>query len=84
MDPRGAAASAMLPSNRKRRFWHLYSAVCAFAFFTTFRLRLAAPALAAGDDEVPAAFTPKSTSFRCRFDRLGDPQVLSGLRTACR
>jgi hypothetical protein len=26
---------------------------------------------------LPAAFTPKSTSFRCRFDRLGDPQALS-------
>jgi hypothetical protein len=26
---------------------------------------------------LPAAFTPKSTSFRCRFDRLGDPQALN-------
>ncbi len=26
---------------------------------------------------MPAAFTPKSTSFRSRFDRLGDPQALS-------
>src|SRR5712692_10809315 len=26
---------------------------------------------------LPAAFTPKSTSFRYRFDRLGDPQALS-------
>ncbi len=24
---------------------------------------------------LPAAFTSKSTSFRCRFDRLGDPQA---------
>src|SRR6202035_3345788 len=26
---------------------------------------------------LPAAFSSKSTSFRCRFDRLGDPQALS-------
>jgi uncharacterized protein len=26
---------------------------------------------------LPAAFTPKSTSFRCRFDRFGDSQALS-------
>ncbi len=25
---------------------------------------------------LPAAFTPQSTSFRCRFNRLGDPQAL--------
>ena len=34
-----------------------------------------------GDAEraaLPAAFTPKSTSFRCRLDRLGDPQAVSG------
>jgi len=29
---------------------------------------------------LPAGFTFKSTSFRCRFDRLGDPQALA--RTA--
>jgi hypothetical protein len=28
---------------------------------------------------LPAAFTPQSTSFRCRFDRLGDPQALGFL-----
>jgi len=27
---------------------------------------------------LPAAFTSKSTSFRCRFDRLGDPQAGTG------
>ena len=26
---------------------------------------------------LPAAFTPRSTTFRCRFDRLGDPQTLN-------
>jgi hypothetical protein len=26
---------------------------------------------------LPAAFTPKRNSFRCRFDRLGDPQAQS-------
>jgi hypothetical protein len=25
-----------------------------------------------GPRSTPAAFTPKSISFRCRFDRLGD------------
>ncbi len=36
----------------------------------------------------PAAFTAKSTSFRCRFDRLGDPPALTfglccGVRSGC-
>jgi len=27
---------------------------------------------------LPAGFTPQSTSFRCRFDRLGDHRALRG------
>jgi len=42
---------------------------------------LPADTVRAGLPALPAAFTPKSASFRCRFDRLGDPQPLSD-RTA--